>query len=618
MNEMHDPQMNMPPNWDNPYESSNDSFGNMRRSVSEVLRVLTVRKWVFLIPFCLATSAAFVMSLYVPRRYVAKTVFERRDDPVLVNLPRSEGTGAFVAFRRTLANDVANVQSLTEMIEEPSLLDQLKTRFDANLTEPRQWAEVVSGGIDVSFLHQSPNHDMIELRLTMGDPRAAKLLLDQVRDHYIDTTQARIGNLLGETKAYFEEEAAQRQAVVEQLQDDLLAFQQQHHGLNPLHPTFSFAQLDNLRTDLTSLKRKQSEMETRLEARRDALPSLPVAQPKSSGFTANVGTDLGIETAIRSSESLRLARELQGVWDDIDDLKSSRGMTDRHPEIQSLRRKADRLMVSIEQQDIADEQRAAANRVLQLPMMPMSPQSTAANMNNSAAVEVEILEKLVASNQEEIDRVQARIGELEKVQQEAFRRRKEFSTRQAQVERARHDLSLYRSYADQIGRVLQADASSRGILFEKIKPARCSYIPVSPRLTTVLLLALVTGGGLGTVMVLLSELFDRTIRTRNQVIEGLGLPILESIDVIMTTAARRKQALKKYILVPSASLILAVSVGTSGSLAYLSLHEKGLYEKAVAMPRAVFARVSDLIRPSTIAQVSSSSGQHRTNEETSP
>ncbi len=606
MNDFRDPNANMPPNWGQYPDPNGDSFGNMRRSVSEVLRVLSVRKWVFLVPFCIATSAAFTLSLYVPRRYVAKTVFERRDDPVLVNLPRSEGTGAFVAFRRTLANDVADVRSLTKMVEKRGLLEKLQTPSEGSPADARRWAERASSGIEVSFLHQSPNLDMIELRLAMDDPTDARLLLNEVRDHYIRTTQERITRHLSETRDYFEGECDQRQAIVEQLQDDLLTFQQEHHGLNPLNPAINFAQLDTLRTDLTMLKRRQREMETRLGARREALPVVSVSENEDvAGVAANMGIGLGMEVSVRSAESMRLASELQDVWNQIDDLKFSRGMTDRHPEIQSLRRRADRLVATIRQQDVEDEQRLAANRVMQIPMMP-AVRKVAGTSRPEAFVEVEILERLVADNLEEIAVAGSRIAELEGMQREAFRRRKEFSTRQSQVERAKYDLGLFRTYADQINRVLKADESQRGILFEKIKPARCSFIPMSPRLTTVVLLAMVAGGGLGTVMVLLSELFDRTIRTRHQVMEGLGLPILESIDVIATLAVRRKRMFMKYLLVPSASLVLLVVVGGSGSMAYLSLHNKSVYERAIALPKSVMTKVSEVMNVPTIAQANTS------------
>ena len=45
------------------------SFSELRTSVAEIVRVLSVRRWMFFIPFCLVTTMAFITSLSVPRRH---------------------------------------------------------------------------------------------------------------------------------------------------------------------------------------------------------------------------------------------------------------------------------------------------------------------------------------------------------------------------------------------------------------------------------------------------------------------------------------------------------------------------------------------------------------------
>ena len=66
-------------------------LGELRGTVGEVLRIVSVRRWMFIVPFCLVISASFILSLYVPRRYTASTKFERRDDPVLVTSRNASG-----------------------------------------------------------------------------------------------------------------------------------------------------------------------------------------------------------------------------------------------------------------------------------------------------------------------------------------------------------------------------------------------------------------------------------------------------------------------------------------------------------------------------------------------
>ena len=114
---------------------------------------------------------------------------------------------------------------------------------------------------------------------------------------------------------------------------------------------------------------------------------------------------------------------------------------------------------------------------------------------------------------------------------------------------------------------------------------------MSPRVSTVLLLTLVAGSVSGVVMVLIGELFDRTIRTRRQVSHVLGLPILESIDLIVTAASRRRRLVVRGLLVPVVTTTFVGMVMLSGSVAYLSLEHRSLYERALAVPRSALNRL---------------------------
>jgi protein tyrosine kinase modulator len=582
------------------HDANADKFGDMQRSVAEILRILTVRKWMFLIPMCLATTTALVLSLYVPRRYIASTVFERRDDPVLMNLPTTEGAGAFESFRRTLVQDVTSADAIAEMVAETGIGSPGGGSATSNITpDPipasnRSIAGRIASGLEVAFHQQSPHLDVIEIRYTSNDSSTAANILNNVRDHYIKSTQQRINSLLRETKEYFDQQCKQRQILVESLEEEQLRYRADHHGIDPLSPMLSFGRLDTFRTDLVALQRRENDLRTQIKGRKKVVASQDASYPL--GLMSNVGGAIGPVRAVRSSESSRLAVEIRDIQTQIDELKESRGMTDRHPDIVSLKRKSRRLTEALTTQEADDARVYAANTTMQLPhdgatvpRVPVGP--------TQAEVELEIAERLLADNSDEIARIRGEIKKLEEIQNHAVDNRKDFSAKQAEIVRATQDLQLYQEYADRVGRVLAADSSERGILFGKIKPAACSNIPVSPRLSTVILLALVAGVALGVVMVLLSELFDRTIRTRDQIVRGLGLPILESIDEIISSAVRRRRLLSRLVIVPSITTALAAIVIMSGAMAYLSLHNKPLYERAISMPRAILDRAVQVWSP---------------------
>ncbi len=574
------------------------ALGDLRRSVSEVTRVLYVRRWMFFVPLCVVMTAAFALSLHVPRRYVCSTTFERRDDPVLVNLPSNEGAGAFVTFRRTLIQDIANPTSLVEVARSLGLAERrgaergeaVSHEPDAREAQLMQIAGRIGGGLDVRF-HQTSEHlDVIEVLYTSNDPETMVNVLNEVRDQYIATTQARINDVLRHTKEWFEEERQKRVAVVEKLEDDLIGFRTAHRGIDPLDPAAASRKLAEASEDLLELERKGKEMATQIEGRREFLSG------KATRAPTHVASDLGIGPVQRSPATRRLMVSLASVESEIKELKNERGMTDRHPDIVRLATKRDQLAADLDRHSSRDAVAISVNGVkelLPLGIADLAVDDQLAEARARAEMELRIYEKLLAANELDIRGARSAVTEHEAIQRQAFVRRKEFSGRVAEVDRARSELALYQGYADQVGRVLAAENSQRGILFGKVKPASGSAVPASPRLSTVVVLALTISLTTGVVLVLLSELFDRTIRTRRQVTVGLGLPILESIGEIVSTTVRRRRLLTSMVFTPAVVTALVAMVLLSGSLAYLNLRNRTLYERMITVPQAFLHRVVD-------------------------
>ena len=568
------------------------SFSELRTSVAEIVRVLSVRRWMFFIPFCLVTTMAFITSLSVPRRYEAVTTFERRDDPVLMNLPRAGGVGPFEILRRTLVQDVTNPNLLESVAErlglaEPRNLPRRDTPDpDRAAASARVLAAGISAGLKVSLRDKSPHLDVIEIKYATGDPDTMIAVLDEVRDNYIRMTQERITNHLRRTKEWFDCECQKKQRELDRLQEDLSAFQGEHRGLDPLDPGTGLIELASMRSDLGEMERRRRDLAIRLEGRTRLLAA--------AANTAEGALDVP-QSAGRGSRARALAAELQEIIRELKDLKSTRGMTELHPRIVRLREERNRITLELERQEDRDATATTGSGTglggaIAGASAPLAgPWSTA---RSQAEADVMVLEQLLAENEAEIQKQHEAIRRFEMLRTSAVEHRKEYGDRQDEIERLSTDLALYRRYAGQVGRVLEADKSQRGVLFEKIKPASGSRIPVWPRVSTIVVLTLVAGLVSGAVMVLLGELFDRTVRTRRQISRVLGLNILESIDEIVTPGIRRRRLLRA-VLVPIACTALAGFVLASGSLAYLSLEHRALYQRVMAAPRAALNGLVD-------------------------
>ncbi len=577
---------NMPPGAGQAFTPNDEperaTLSELRGSVGEVLRIISVRRWMFIVPFCIVTTGAFVLSLYVPRRFEASTMFERRDDPVLMNLPRTNGTGAFEIFRRTIVQDVANISMIRDAVHRLRLAERPTeaqpvppTTAEAIAQREQALAARISSGLRLSFRHSSEHLDVIEIKYSTPDVNTMLEVLNEVRDSYIRSVQKRISQHLRSTKEWFDQEAEKRQAVVDALEEQFRRFKDEHRGLDPLNPEGAFVELANAKADLIELGRKARDLRIRIEGRKSLLELGPPVPSQG-------GNERTSQPVWRSPETIRLMAELKRIESEIGDLKTARNMTERHPDVVALREQSDRIASELEQQQTDDAKLIAEMSPNEaMPPTVDSPWMAAKSQTESDLV---VLRQLLADNAAEMKEVSENVAELEQIREAAKSQRKEFSVRQAEMKGALADLSLYSRYSDQVARLLAAEKSQKGILFEKIRPASGSRIPVSPRVSTVLLLTLVAGMVSGVVMILLSELFDRTIRTRSQVSRVLGLPILESIDEIVGSASRRKRLLARAVFVPAITTALFTVVALSGTVAYLSLQHKPLYERVMQVP----------------------------------
>ncbi|NOT00949.1 MAG: hypothetical protein HOP29_09995 [Phycisphaerales bacterium] len=566
-------------------------FSDLRRSVSEVLRVISVRRWMFFAPFCVVTSAAFVLSICVPRRYEAATMFERRDDQVLMNLPLGNVQEPFGIFRRTLLQDVTNPHEAAHVVDAMKLaeFDQEGNAIPADDVAARErrrqaLAAKIAGGLDVSLQQVSPHLDVIEIRYMSADPERLTATLDAVRDHYIRMTQGRITTHLRETRDYFDAEHARRLEEVDAIEDELMSFRTDHEGIDPLNPGVTYPQLGDARNRLAALERRGRELAIQLEGEQGLLST--AQRPDGGEASVNPGGVLAL-----SVRGVELSIAYRRMLDEIESMKTVRGMTELHPDVAALRSQMGRIGVEI------DEERTAASMVVngvggveQTPAALPRDEGPWGVALSQATRDVRVVENLLAENRREQEIVRGEMAEMEGRRRNAVERRKEYSALQAEANRAREDVLLYERYSDQVGRLLVAEDNQRGILFEKIRPAAGGRRPVSPRVPTVLLLTLLAGLVSGVIMVMLAELLDRTVRTRRQVSRGIGVPILESIDEIVSAAIRRRRFLIRALVVPSVSMVLIAMLLASGSAAYLSLENRAMYERALAVPKEAFER----------------------------
>lgn len=568
---------------------------DLRQTIGEVVRILFLRRWVFFVPFCLATTAAFIASQYVPRTFKANTTFEQAKDAVSVSLPPEIVLAKFGYLMNTLDQDIRSVEVVGPIADELGLTDHLERNEDGSFTEEvaeerERICKALTANVAVTAYRKSQYGNVIDLSYTGSDPAVMTRLLDGMKEGYKRLVRRKVTETLAETRNWHLEKAADKRAILDEIDRRLTTIRMNHPGVDPSNPESIAFRLSSLKDRLAEAVRTRARLGSLVSAQREFLAK---ARSRPAPEAPEAPEPRPIPKWV-SPQARRLMTAIEDTEQRITDLKFTRGMTERHPDIVEERQLQKRYAQALAEEEARQTQPPLAAPTTGEPERQWAGPTQDVWMPAIAQAEAELagLIEQQKENGEEIVALERSVGEYVAMQGEIFDNRQEFSRIQEDRDRATEDFDRYQGVAAQCSRALTVENENRGILFTDVVPVQGSLAPVSPLAKTVLLLSLLAGVATGTAFVVIAELFDRRFRTTAQVTRALGLPILESIDEIIVATQRRKQFVRRAVVVPAVSLVLLGMICISGGLSYLSLTNPTKFARVADYPKAAWAKVS--------------------------
>lgn len=579
-------------------------FAELRKTVNDVQRILSVHRWAFLVPFCMVSSAAFLLSLYYPRTYQATTTFERRNDPIMVDLPHAAGAASFRYFRSTMERDLTSVAYMAEAVENLGLLRDAPRHADGALTsegERRRAALARELGSAIAIHTTSPNEhvDIIKLTYTGPDPRIGARLLDEVKKTYIRRTMAWVRAFLESQRDYFAQALVDAGHVLKQAQNEQTRLRLESPHINPDNPGEVSLRMESLELERRELELRRRDHDAELQSLRQMLATA-VPIPDSS----RSADDLGDPSVVENHPAvLHALEQLRKVDREIEHLRATRGVTDEHPEMKYLM--AQRRTAETELNHLREGQRGSSRHADATPA-GAAPSPPLMGERSRLAIQIATQEARIRDIDISLTANEMAMEELRSAKTGIYGKMEQYADIMANVSKARQ---RHREVLETLGKIepaIQAIEQGRVLQFNQGEPARGSIIPVNPKATTIILLALLAGLGAGVVFVMLAEILDSVYHNSTQVARSLGLPILETIDLIVTTRDRRRLLLQRAVLSPlmlAAFLFLATF---SGVVAYVNIERPWTYQRIIAIPQSaakLFAG-SSTPAPQQVASVS--------------
>ncbi|MGB0715495.1 MAG: GumC family protein [Phycisphaerae bacterium] len=586
-------QLPLPGRTDSHGPDEERSFAEIRKILQDVLRILALHPWAFFVPFCLATSIAFVVSLYSPRTYSATTTFERRDDPVALSLDISSGAASFKFFRKTMVQDLKSVNQMSTVVENLGLTDTFERDADGNLTPASIGrrdgiARVLASRLNISTRSPGEFVDQVTIRYTGPDRDIGRRLVDETKNTYIIRCQEWIRDHLVNQREYFQQQAEVAQGELATARRMATKFRLDHPLVDPNNPGSITLRLAQLESERRNMMMQKDGLQSDLVLQEQVLYSLGAAS-QSVAIPGPINA-AGPAVPQPSPETLALAARMQKVVDEIAELRATRGMTMQHPDVVELTGKRDYLQRQLDAQQARDaelgpreQQSNDATSLALVGQMATIPaqidRALAVGRVNSLKAKLNDVTQRLADNDQ-------MISDLSEAKQNIFENQEEFALVRDRVTRARTEYAKLQSTLGRIDPAIIATEQGRLVKFSAGPPAHGSSLPISPSAKNIVILSIVFGVAAGVLFVILAEILDHVYRSSNHVAKSLGMPILDSIDEIITTHDRRSILVQRLVVAP---LILGggvMTTGLTGTMAYLSLTNPQAYEKVRRIPEA--------------------------------
>ncbi len=550
------------------------AVASLLQTLSKVLSVAR-RRWPLLaVPMLTTMLITLSIGLTYPPRYYVTATFERRNNLVISKLIASNSPYSFTSLRQSLATDFRNFLVVGATLEEAGLLDHLPRDASGELTSDARAMrdDIVGRWVDsISVIIREPGDfsDLVEVRYLGEQPELAASILNKLQDNYIASTRSKVAEVLNDARAFFEQESGKCQQTVASLRGELRQIDIDHPGTNPTTPETIEHKLQAVSQSIDQLERERQKVAATISSCEAYLSELST-RPSQDSAQANrpAAVDRG---AVTNPQYQQAAAEIAGLNKKIEEMKATRGMTDMHPEIVTLRARIAVLQGNLDK----------------LPEhldVPLGSITTPADpwLAERKKTEIEIkthreslarLERELKEDLEERDRIEKDMRSLPE-------RREHYAKLQQALASAQNDLDLWNNNLTQLNRILTAEAENRGIqVVSKDQPHMAGRLH-APTANGFFALSGGLGLALAIAIVFLREILDRSVKDPARVKQTLGIPILETIGEIQI--GRPPGWFLRNRLLPAFVTLQTLAVGIVGMLVYLALERPELYGRVIA------------------------------------
>jgi len=507
----------------------------------DFLDIARRRKWLIIVPFIAVTTAAVIWSKLTPNMYRSETVILVVPQRIDERIVRSIVPGRIED----------RLQSIAQQILSRTYLERVILDFDL-------YAEARKTGVMENIVDRMRQNDIkvepvkgdaFRIAFIEGDPRKAMEVTDRLAGLFIEANRHDREVLADGTNQFLESQLEDARRRLAEHEKKVEQYRHRYSGELPTQVQSNLQVIQNTQLQVQNLVESLDRDRDRRLILQRSIADLSTPEVVAEAAAASSG---GGEAAP--------VDELDEARSKLQELQSR--LTDAHPDVI----RAKRTVRELEAKAVAGAASTPASK---------TPVASSAPVGRVSAAEATRLAKLrnLQSEMANLDRqIAQKEGEERRLRGviSGYQGRVEAApTRESElIELTRDYTTLQSVYTSLLSKredskvAANLEKRQAGEQFRILDPARMPEQPFSPNRLRMNLMGAMAGLVLGLSLAGLLEYRDTSLRTDDDVVTSIGLPVLAMIPMMVTSAEERRRARRRWMMVftAAATMVMVTAV----------------------------------------------------------
>jgi polysaccharide chain length determinant protein (PEP-CTERM system associated) len=497
------------------------------------------RRWFILAPFVLIMAGTFTVTQLLPDLYRSSALLLIVPQRIPENLVRSTVTTRLDERLSAISQEILSRTRLENIVQEFDLYPNERRRMimedvienmrskDIIFSPPRSRGGD-SGSFTISFEYTNP--------------RTAMLVTERLASLFIRENIENRAVLADQTDQFLQSQLQEAERQLKDREKKLEVFRRTNPGLMPQQMEANQQALQNTQLQLQALQESMNhDRDRQIWVQRQLADlamasSVPALPEPASATPAPMTATRQLEIANANLKAMRLRYKPD------------------HPDIKQVER------------TIAELERKAAAEALEQPLSPVTSGVSGADQARASRLsdlqtEEQTLQRRIAERQEDERKLLA--------QMTVYRQRLEAApgVESELTQLMRDYTTLQNLYQSLLGKSQDAKVSANlerrqiGETFKIIDSPRMPQRPTSPNRLKYNLLGALAALGVGLGLAALLEYRDSSLRTEDDIVTALSLPVLAMVPTMTTKVERLKRRRQRLLLASSGAVALLLCIG---------------------------------------------------------